>query len=122
MHCLAALAYGRRLTLSRRKSHVTCSPPATGSLLVLTASCISKKHRLFTGLSPLSYKVFGVHDWAARLPVALSSIALAWLTAAFARWAFGKRAALYSGLVMATCVGLFLFTRIQIPDVMRPSR
>src|SRR5580658_2856833 len=30
-----------------------------------------------------SYKVFGVKDWAARIPVALSSIALAWLVAAF---------------------------------------
>jgi 4-amino-4-deoxy-L-arabinose transferase-like glycosyltransferase len=65
-----------------------------------------------------SYAVFGVHDWSARIPIALSAIALAGLTAAFAAWAFGKRAALYSGLCMATCIGLFLFTRILIPDVM----
>ena len=39
-----------------------------------------------------SYKIFGVHDWAARIPVALSAIALCWLTAAFGTWAFGKRA------------------------------
>ena len=65
-----------------------------------------------------SYKIFGVHDWAARLPVALSAIALCWLTAAFGVWAFGKRGGLYAGLCMATCVGLFLFTRILIPDVM----
>ncbi len=66
----------------------------------------------------LSYKVFGVHDWAARIPVAFSAILLAWLTAAFGTWAFGKRAGMYSGLVIATCFGLWLFTRIQIPDVM----
>ena len=66
----------------------------------------------------ISYKVFGVSDWAARLPVAFATIALALLTAAFGMWAFGKRAGFYAGLVMATCVGLFLFTRIQIPDVM----
>jgi 4-amino-4-deoxy-L-arabinose transferase-like glycosyltransferase len=65
-----------------------------------------------------SYKIFGVHDWSARIPIALSSIALAWLTAAFATWAFGKRAGLYAGLCIATCIGLFLFTRILIPDVM----
>jgi 4-amino-4-deoxy-L-arabinose transferase-like glycosyltransferase len=65
-----------------------------------------------------SYKVFGAHDWVARLPVVLSSIALALLTLAFGTWAFGKRAGLYAGMVIATCVGLFLFTRIQIPDVM----
>ena len=65
-----------------------------------------------------SYKLLGVHDWVARLPVALSSIALALLVLAFGTWAFGRRAGLYAGLVMATGVGLFLFTRIQIPDVM----
>ena len=66
----------------------------------------------------VSYKVFGVHDWAARIPVALSAIALCWLTAAFGIWAFGKRAGFYAGLCMATCVGLWLFTRVLIPDVM----
>jgi 4-amino-4-deoxy-L-arabinose transferase-like glycosyltransferase len=65
-----------------------------------------------------SYKIFGVHDWAARIPIALSVMALAWLTAAFGVWAFGRRAGLYAGLCMATCIGLFLFTRILIPDVM----
>lgn len=64
------------------------------------------------------YKVLGVSDWVARLPVALAAVALAWLTAAFGGWAFGKRAGAYAGLVIATCIGLFLFTRIQIPDVM----
>jgi 4-amino-4-deoxy-L-arabinose transferase-like glycosyltransferase len=64
------------------------------------------------------YKIFGVHDWVARLPVALSSIFLGWLTWAFGAWAFGRRAGFYAGLCMSTCVGLFLFTRIQIPDVM----
>src|SRR5580698_3370564 len=66
----------------------------------------------------LSYKLFGVHDWAARIPVALSVMGLAWLTAAFGVWAFGKRAGFYAGLCMATCIGIFLFTRILIPDVM----
>jgi 4-amino-4-deoxy-L-arabinose transferase-like glycosyltransferase len=65
-----------------------------------------------------SYKVFGVYDWAARIPVVLSAIGLCWLTAAFGIWAFGRRAGLYAGLCMATCVGLWLFTRILIPDVM----
>jgi Dolichyl-phosphate-mannose-protein mannosyltransferase len=54
----------------------------------------------------------------ARLPVALASIALGLLSTAFGMWAFGERAGFYAGLCMSTCVGLFLFTRIQIPDVM----
>ncbi len=33
-------------------------------------------------------------------------------------WAFGRRAGFYAGLCISTCVGLFLFTRILIPDVM----
>jgi 4-amino-4-deoxy-L-arabinose transferase-like glycosyltransferase len=66
----------------------------------------------------ISYMIFGVHDWAARIPVALAAIGLAWLTAVMGVWAFGPRAGLYAGLCMATCVGLFLFTRVQIPDVM----
>ena len=78
-----------------------------------------EKAPLIYWLIALSYKVFGAHDWAARIPVALSSVALAWLTAAFGVWAFGRRAGLYAGLIIATCVGLFLFTRIQIPDVMQ---
>src|ERR1700722_19799321 len=66
----------------------------------------------------LSYKVFGVYDWSARIPIALSVMGLAWLTAAFGVWAFGRLAGLYAGLCMATCIGIFLFTRILIPDVM----
>jgi len=66
----------------------------------------------------ICYKIFGVHDWVARIPVAVASILLALLTAAFGTWAFGKRVGLYAGVCIATCIGLFLFTRIQIPDVM----
>jgi 4-amino-4-deoxy-L-arabinose transferase-like glycosyltransferase len=65
----------------------------------------------------LCYKLLGVSDWVARIPVALSTMALCWLTAAFGAWAFGRRAGLYAGLCLSTCVGLFLFTRVLIPDV-----
>jgi len=65
----------------------------------------------------VSFVIFGVHDWAARIPIALSTVLLCWVTARFGAWAFGRRAGLYAGLVLATSVGLFLFTRILIPDV-----
>jgi len=65
-----------------------------------------------------SYAIFGVHDWAARIPVALSAMALCLLTAAFGAWAFGRPAGFYAGLCLSTCLGLFLFTRILLPDVM----
>jgi 4-amino-4-deoxy-L-arabinose transferase-like glycosyltransferase len=66
----------------------------------------------------VSYKIFGVHDWSARIPIALSAIALCLTTAAFGVWAFGKRAGLYAGLCLSTCIGLFLFTRILLPDAL----
>lgn len=66
----------------------------------------------------IAFQLFGVHDWVARIPIVLAALALAWLTAAFGIWAFGKRAGFYAGLCIATCFGLFLFTRILIPDVM----
>jgi len=75
-----------------------------------------EKSPLIYWMMAASYRVFGVHDWAARLPLALSVILLCWVTYRFARWAFDESAALYSGVALATCVGLFLFTRILIPD------
>jgi len=65
----------------------------------------------------VSYEIFGVHDWAARLPVAISAVVLCWLTFRMGAWAFSLRAGLWAGVGIATSVGLWLFTRIQIPDV-----
>src|SRR6266700_6508229 len=62
-----------------------------------------------------SFAIFGVHDWAGRLPLALMVVSLCWLTARFGRWAFEPAAGLYSGLVLSTSIGLFLFTRILLP-------
>jgi len=76
-----------------------------------------EKPPLIYWMIAISYKVFGVHDWSARIPIALSAIALCFTTAAFGAWAFGRRAGFYAGLCMSTCIGLFLFTRILVPDV-----
>ena len=64
-----------------------------------------------------SYRIFGIHDWAARIPIALAAVLLAWVTYRYGRWAFASRAGYYAGLVVVTCAGLFLFTRVLIPDV-----
>src|SRR5258708_36866592 len=79
-----------------------------------------EKAPLIYWIMAIFFKLFGLHDWAARIPIALSVMSLAWLTAAFGNWAFGRRAGLYAGLCVASCIGLFLFTRILIPDVMLP--
>ncbi len=75
-----------------------------------------EKSPLIYWIMASSYRIFGVHDWAARLPLAFINIALCWVTARFAMWAFGRRAGIYSGTILATCIGMFLFTRILIPD------
>jgi len=74
--------------------------------------------------SPLKYwmiavcfEVFGVHDWVARIPIATAVVLLCLVTAWFASWAMGERAGLYAGVILSTCIGVFLFTRVLIPDV-----
>jgi 4-amino-4-deoxy-L-arabinose transferase-like glycosyltransferase len=67
-------------------------------------------------LEAISYRIFGVHDWAGRLWVVVAVVALCLITTRFARWAFGEPAGFYAGLALATCTGLWLFTRIVIPD------
>jgi len=64
----------------------------------------------------ISYWAFGVHDWVARLPLAISTVLLCWLVFQVAAWAFSRLAGVYAGCTLATSIGLFLFTRIQIPD------
>ncbi|MEZ5400745.1 MAG: glycosyltransferase family 39 protein [Bryobacteraceae bacterium] len=68
-------------------------------------------------LMAASFAVFGMHDWAARIPFVLSAIGLCLLTARWAAWAWGARSGFCAGTALATSVGLWLFTRIQIPDV-----
>ena len=77
-----------------------------------------EKAPLLYWLIAICYTIFGVHDWVARIPVALAAVLLCWTTARYGAWAFGRRAGFYAGLALATCCGLFLFTRILIPDVM----
>lgn len=65
-----------------------------------------------------SFKVFGVHTAAARLPLALTVLALAFSMESFARRAFNSaRAGLYAGLILLSSFGIFIFTRITIPDL-----
>lgn len=69
-------------------------------------------------LIAIGYLLMGVHDWVARIPTALAAVLLCFVTARYGAWAFGRLAGFYAGLVLATSIGLFLFTRILIPDVM----
>jgi 4-amino-4-deoxy-L-arabinose transferase-like glycosyltransferase len=82
------------------------------------------KPPLMYWLAAGSFRIFGVHDWAGRLPLALLTLALLLATYALGLRFFSgispthpDRAALYSALALATCVGPYLYTRFYIPDI-----
>jgi 4-amino-4-deoxy-L-arabinose transferase-like glycosyltransferase len=77
-----------------------------------------EKSPLVYWMIAVSYRIFGVHDCAARLPLALAVVLLCWVTYRFGCWAFNREAGLFAGIALATSLGLFLFTRILIPDAM----
>jgi 4-amino-4-deoxy-L-arabinose transferase-like glycosyltransferase len=64
-----------------------------------------------------SFWLFGVSDWAARIPVVVSAVVLCWLTAQIGAWAFGRKEGALAGICLATSVGLFLFSRVLFHDV-----
>ena len=65
-----------------------------------------------------SYTVFGISEWTTRLPLMLGVLALIFATYVGGARCFGERGGFYSGLVMATSLGPYLFTRFLIPDVL----
>ena len=69
-------------------------------------------------LVALSFRVFGFNTFAAHLPQALGVLLLALLGYGWAGRAFGARAAFYTGLATLTSVGVFLFTRYFIPEIL----
>ena len=75
-----------------------------------------EKAPLLYWLVALSYSVFGVNEFATRLPTALAMLTMMLLAMAWARRAFGERASVYSGMMVTTCAGYYLFTRILIPE------
>ncbi len=69
-------------------------------------------------LAAISFRIFGFNTFAAHLPLALAVLALACLGYHWAARAFGPRAALYTGLFILTSAGIFLFTRIFLPEAL----
>src|SRR6266576_314580 len=65
-----------------------------------------------------SYHLFGINEFSTRLPMAISVLLLGVLARVWGRRAFGERAGIYAALFVYTAVGVFLFTRILIPDVL----
>lgn len=84
------------------------------------------KPPLMYWMASTSMSVFGISDWAARLPLALSVLALLLSVYALGIRLFARvspaispdRGGFYSALAVATAVGPYLYTRFFIPDIL----
>jgi 4-amino-4-deoxy-L-arabinose transferase-like glycosyltransferase len=65
-----------------------------------------------------SYRVFGISNWSTRLPLMLGVLALALATYRLGRRVYGEEGGLYAGVALVTSLGLYVFTRFQIPEVL----
>ena len=65
-----------------------------------------------------SFKVLGVSEWSARLPLALGVLAMLLVTYALGRKVFGERGGFYSAIILGTSFGTYIFSRILIPDLL----
>src|SRR5215813_13228633 len=65
-----------------------------------------------------SFKLFGVHEWSARLPIALGILALLLVAYWIGRKNFGEYAGFCAAAILATSFGPYIFTRILIPDIL----
>ncbi len=76
-----------------------------------------EKPPLLYWLTAASFKIFGIHEFALRLPTALAVIALVWVVMRTAWRCAGERAALIAGLSAAFSTGTYIFTRETLHDV-----
>jgi 4-amino-4-deoxy-L-arabinose transferase-like glycosyltransferase len=73
---------------------------------------------LLTWTTAISFKLFGVNDWAARLPLAFAALALFIVTLALgARMFLTPVAGFYSALILITSCGIFLFAHLLYPQL-----
>ena len=71
----------------------------------------------FYWLVAISFKLFGLSEWSARLPSALAGLGCIFLVYRFARLQWGLQEGLWSSLVLITSLEFFLFSRIVIFDM-----
>jgi hypothetical protein len=95
-----------------------CSRPADWVTLHVNGVRYLEKAPLPYWMAAISLGVFGRSSFAIHLPLALTVLALALLGFVWSRRAFGQRAALYTAIFLLTSAGVFLFTRIFIPDAL----
>lgn len=77
-----------------------------------------EKPPLLYWLNAASIKLFGLNEWAARLPSALSGMATVLATYIIALRLFDRRTALFAALFLATAAGFILQSRIILTDML----
>lgn len=77
-----------------------------------------QKAPLLYWLVAIAYQVFGFNAFAVRFPTVVAIVLLGWVAYAFGRWAYSQKAGLYAAAVLVSCCGMFLFTRIMIPEAL----
>ncbi len=93
---------------------------ATGDYVTLHINGVRylEKAPLPYWLVAFSYKVLGVNEFSTRLPMAFSIMLLGFLAFSWGRRAFDERTGIYAALFVYTCAGVYLFTRVLIPEVL----
>ncbi|HZI56343.1 MAG TPA: glycosyltransferase family 39 protein [Verrucomicrobiae bacterium] len=77
-----------------------------------------EKAPLIYWLVAASYKIFGVHDWSTRLPIALGMLALLLVVYRIGRRFYAEEGGLYAALALGTGFGPFIYTRFMIPEML----
>ena len=92
----------------------------TGDLVTLKVDGVRylEKAPLPYWLAALSFRLFGYNTFAAHLPQAIAVLLLMLLGHRWANQAFGARTGFYTAIAILTSVGVFLFTRILIPEAL----
>ncbi len=76
-----------------------------------------EKPPLLYWITAVSFSLFGINEFALRLPTSLAIIALVWTVLQMARRASGEKAGFIAGLCTTCSAGIYLFTRETLHDV-----
>lgn len=77
-----------------------------------------EKPPLFMWTTALFYRLLGVSEFWARLPSALSGIALIGVTYLIGKYTYGKRVGFLAAVILLTCYHFLSFSRFGTMDVM----
>jgi 4-amino-4-deoxy-L-arabinose transferase-like glycosyltransferase len=76
-----------------------------------------EKPPLVYWLTSISFSAFGLTEWAARLPAALSALAGLYLAFGLGRILWGERQGFWGAMVLATCGGYVILARLLTLDM-----